>query len=162
MRTFLRRFSCTLLGSALIIVVSRLSVLAAAALTSKMIEDLGDFVFLAYAVFAPLSFFLGSCLTGYLLRPKVKGRKLLGFLYSPGLLICLILLCLAIMVECSSGLSVVIVSVSEVLLIFPDLWLILPLFLMIDLFSICPVLWIVFSFFGVLTGYALRGRKQVG
>jgi len=159
MRIFLRRFSCTLLGSALTIVFSRLGALAAASRVT-MIEHLGDFVLLAYIILTPLSFFVGSCLTGYLLRPKVEGRRLLGFLYSPGLLICLILTCLSVLMVCVPSLKGSILSVFDKLVIFPDLWMILSLFVMLDLLSICPVLWIVFSFLGVLTGYALRGSKQ--
>ncbi len=135
MKTIVRRFICTILGAGLSIAIFLL-------ITFAVVEPLyaatgaapeGGF-FLLILILMPLSLFIGSCLTGYLLKPISENRKRTIFLCSPGLYLPFLLF-------------------SSYILFRAESWTlhIVPI--------VIGLLWIIVSFFGVLAGFALGRRK---
>ncbi len=136
MKTIPRRFICTILGAGLSIAIFLL-------ITFAIVEPLyaatgaapeGGF-FLLILILMPLSLFIGSCLTGYLLKPISENRKRTILLCSPGLYLTFLLF-----------------GSYRILGIVACSFHIVPI--VIGLF------WFIVSFFGVLAGSALRRRKQ--
>ena len=136
METIPRRFVCTIVGGGLSIAILVL-------ITLGVVEPLfastgaapeGGLALLIFIVM-PLSLFIGSCLTGYLLKPISENRKRTIFLCSPGLYLTFLLLGSFIF---TGGIT----------------WILHILAIVIGL------LWIIVSFFGVFVGFVLRARKS--
>ena len=135
MGTIQRRFICTLLGAGLSIAIFLL-------ITFAVVEPLyaatgaapeGGF-FLLILILMPLSLFIGSCLTGYLLKPILENRKRTILLCSPGLYLPFLAFGFFILGAETWTLHIVPIVIG--------------------------LLWLIVSFFGVLAGSALRHRNQ--
>ena len=139
METIPRRFVCTIVGGGLSIAILVL-------ITLGVVEPLfastgaapeGGLALLIFIVM-PLSLFIGSCLTGYLLKPISENRKRTIFLCSPGLYLTFPLCGYCIIF----GVVTWTFHITQIVII------------------VIGLLWITVSFFGVLAGSALRRRKQ--